>query len=115
MKLRVIAGVMFLALTTGCAMKPTSDPASKPAAPQAGAVTKYEATAKTANVVQKDGSKIRCEEEPVTNSRLRKNKVCMTEDAWNNRSERARANWDEARSPMTGRGPDPRQENGPTP
>lgn len=109
MKLRVIIGVMFLTLTTGCAVKPASEPAGKPG-PQTTAGAASQGTGNMASAAQKDGSKIRCEEEPVTNSRLRKNKVCMTEAAWADRSERARSAWDEVRRPATAPGPDPRQE-----
>lgn len=97
---RLVVIMVCAVVTAGCAIKQTSAPGGEPLkvpVPQQAA-----AASREGEKPKKDGSTIRCREEPVTDSRLRKNKVCMTEDAWASRGDKARAAWDEMRSPATG-------------
>lgn len=92
---RVVLAVAVLAIGSGCATKSADQGANRAVA------EKTPVMAENAAPTQKTGEKVVCREEMVTNSRLRKNKICLTEAGWHARRDGARDKWEEMRRPET--------------
>lgn len=94
--MRQSALVLLALLGTGCAAGPTEpartpDKAPVPAAMQASA----KATAEEVKTVRKDGTEVICRREPVPNTRLGGQKVCLTREEWDQRASLASEAWRE--------------------
>lgn len=102
--MRLVPSLIFAALLTGCAASPpdsstavggvaaSSQPAAKASTGDAIPVASNAAPAKAAS---KDPADIICRREPVPNTRIGGQRICMTREDWDRRAEVASEAWRE--------------------
>jgi hypothetical protein len=100
--------LILAALLTGCAADPPESPtpmvrAAAPSQPAAkassGDAVPVASNATPPNTASKDPSEIICRREPVPNTRLGGQKVCMKREDWDRRADVAAEAWREQQRP----------------
>jgi hypothetical protein len=102
--MRFPAALIVVALLPACAANPPAPRQSQSATQPAAAVVAPAATVASnspqapvagTKTVRKDGTEVFCRREPVANTRLGGQKVCLTREEWDQRADLASEAWRE--------------------
>jgi hypothetical protein len=106
--MRLMPSLIAAALLTGCAASPPDSPTrmagaaapSQPAAgPSSAEVVPVASNTPAVDSARKDPTEVICRREPVPNTRLGGQRICMTREDWTRRADVAAEAWREQQRP----------------